>query len=142
MSGKRTPPRQSILDTLPTGTKNLFCDFDDLTNEASVETFFLARLLSDLGWKDSQISTKESIETLAVGRGRKKMNYKPDFALTARGKVRCIVEAKGTEEDIHDWIEQCSSYCVQINRRYKGENPLTYFVLSNGRTTELYEWDN
>lgn len=137
---KPFPPRKSILDSLPNRGKNLFCDFSDLSNEASVETFFLSRLLKDLGWDDSQIKTKESIEELAVGRGRKRENYKPDYALESKKKIRCIVEAKGIEEDVNDWIEQCSSYCIQLNRRYK-DNPVRYFVISNGLTTELYEWD-
>ncbi len=137
---KFEPPRKSLLDSLPSGESNLYCDFSNLTNEASVEAFFLSRLLKDMGWTDAQIKAKASIESLKIGQGSKKANYKPDYALLAKGKVRCIVEAKGPDEDLHDWIEQCSSYCSLLNRRHK-DNPVRHFLLSNGISTELYAWD-
>jgi type I restriction enzyme M protein len=139
---KPSPKRRSILDSLPTQAKNIYCEAGSLTNEASVETFFLSRLLRDLGWKDSQIKTKKSIESLKVGHGAKKELYKPDYALTVKGKVHCIVEAKAPEENLHNYIEQCTHYCINLNRRYKAENPVRYFLLSNGHTSELYEWDH
>lgn len=42
------------------------CREEDLSNEASVEQFFVDRLLKRLGWSDSQIKTKESISALSV----------------------------------------------------------------------------
>ena len=113
----------------------------DLTNEASVETFFLCRLLPDLGYKDSQIQTKKSLPLLVVGRGSKKEKYKPDFALMHRKVPRCILDAKGTDQNLEDWIEQCSGYCLALNRKFPKSNPVRYFVLSNGKTTSVYEWD-
>ena len=73
------PPRKSVLDDLDGSARNIYCRFADLSNEASVETFFLSRLLKDLGYKDSQIKTKESLRTLIVGRGHKQEKYKPDY---------------------------------------------------------------
>ena len=98
-------------------------------------------LLPDLGYKDSQIKAKQSLRTLTVGRGHKREKYKPDYSLMFRGAPRCVVDAKGTSEDLSDWIEQCSGYCLALNRKYDNRNPVRYFLLSNGLSTVLYEWD-
>ena len=76
-----------------------------------------------------------------MGRGRRREKYKPDYALLFRGHPRCIVDAKGVNEDLDEWVEQCSGYCLALNRKYKSRNPVRYFVLSNGLMTVLYEWD-
>jgi hypothetical protein len=47
--------------------KNLFCNASDLSNEASVESFFVLRLLKELGYKDNEIQTKKSIQELGYG---------------------------------------------------------------------------
>ncbi len=135
------PVRRTVLDDLGSASRNIYCRSSDLNNEASVELFFLARLLPDLGYKDSQIKTKQSLRTLTVGRGHKSEKYKPDYALMFRGAPRCVVDAKGTSEDLSNWIEQCSGYCLALNRKYDNRNPVRYFLLSNGLSTVLYEWD-
>lgn len=135
------PPRKTVLDDLGGSSRNIYCRFSDLGNEASVETFFLSRLISDLGYRDSQVKTKESLNSLAVGRGHKKEKYKPDYALLFRGTPRCIIDAKGVDENLDDWIEQCSGYCLALNRKFNNRNPVRYFMLCNGKTTSLYEWD-
>lgn len=80
--------------------KKAICRKEDLGNEASVEQFFVDRLLKRLGWADSQIKTKESISELSVNLGRKKMPYKPDYALSYRRKVRFVIDAKSTKENL------------------------------------------
>ena len=87
MTSKRRPKqhRPTLWDDLSTASRNPYCKREDLSNEASVETFFVSRLLKDLGYKDSQIKTKESIETLTVGLGHKSEKYKPDYALIVGG---------------------------------------------------------
>ena len=140
-SERPDPPRKTVLDDLGSPSRNIYCRFADLGNEASVEAFFLSRLLPDLRYKDAQIKPKQSLESLAVSRGRKKEKYKPDYALLFRGEPRCIVDAKGVNESLDKWIEQCSGYCLALNRKYGDRNPVRYFVLSNGQTTVLYEWD-
>ena len=133
--------RSTILDDLGGASRNIFCRSSDLDNEASVETFFVSRLLTDLGYADKQIKTKHSLATLTVGRGSRLEKYKPDYALFYRGVPRCIVDAKATDEDLNDWIEQCSGYCLALNRKYNNRNPVRFFVLSNGLSTVVYEWD-
>jgi hypothetical protein len=45
---------------------NMFCEKEDLGNEASVESFFTDRLIKELGYEDSEIRTKDSIEALVI----------------------------------------------------------------------------
>lgn len=133
--------RRTVLDDLGSPSRNLFCRLSDLSNEASVESFFLSRLFTDLGYMDSQIATKHSLDSLAVGRGSRSEKYKPDFALISQGIPRCVIDAKGTTEPLDDWVEQCSGYCLALNRKFEKENPVRFFMLSNGLQTILYEWD-
>lgn len=134
--------RRTLFDALSTeATSNIFCELADLTNEASVETFFAARLLTRLGYRDSQIKPKRSIESLTVSKGHRKLQYKPDYVLVVRKLPRCVVDAKAPDENLDNWVEQCSGYCLALNRRYKGSNPVKYFVLTNGKATRIYEWD-
>jgi type I restriction enzyme M protein len=121
--------------------ENLFCHIDDLGNEASVESFFVDRLLKELEYEDSEIKTKEGIDSLSIPQGRKKKNYKPDYVLYCDGKPRVVVDAKSTKEDIEDWIGQCQGYTRQLNIRYEGDNPVQYYVISNGRLTGVFPWD-
>ena len=134
--------RRTILDDLGSSDRNIFCRSSDLNNEASVEHFFVSRLLNDLGYADNQIKTKHSLSSLKVGLGSKIIKYKPDYALMYQGVTRCIVDAKGTNENLNDWVAQCSGYCLALNRKYDNKNPVRYFVLSNGLSTIVYEWDN
>lgn len=137
-------PRKSLFDSLPSQPdKNLYCQISCLSNEASVEMFFVSRMLKDLNYKDSQIQTKKSISELIVSLGgAKKAKYKPDFVLTLRKKPRWVLDAKSTQEKIEDWVAQCGGYCLALNQSFKDENPVEYFVLTNGLKTNVYRWDN
>ena len=100
-------------------------------------------MLKDLGYKDSQIKAKESLATHTVSLGgRKTKKFKPDYALVVRSMPRCIVDAKATDEDLADYVPQCSGYCLALNQRYRDRNPVRYFVLSNGLKTVVYQWDS
>jgi type I restriction enzyme M protein len=143
---QRRAGRTSILDYFATLEKecksNKYCALSDLGNEASVESFFALRLLKDLGYKDSQIKTKESIEEITVSLGgRKEQPYKPDYVMVLGGSPRWLLDAKRTDEDLDDWIGQCSGYSIAINRRFKGEKPLQYYALTNGYAFKLFKWD-
>ena len=121
--------------------KNKFGLLSDLGNESTVEQFFLIKLLRDLGYNETQIRPKNSLEELTVNRGRRSAKYRPDYAMVIGNQVRWVCEAKGTEEDLDKWVGQCSSYCLILNRRYE-DNPVQYFMLSNGVTTRVYRWDS
>src|SRR4030042_698897 len=74
--------------------KNLFCDKKDLTNESSVEAFFVSRLLNYLGYSDGDIRTKQSIGELFIGKGAKKeklkqlVNYISKKSILARQSLK------------------------------------------------------
>ncbi len=121
-------------------TSNKYCSSTDLTNEASVEAFFVLRLLSDLGYEDAEIKTKEAIGTLSVPRGRDKELYKPDFLMVCYEKPRWLIDAKSTKERIENYTYQCAGYSLEINKKYE-DRPLRYYMLTNGLLTRVYVWD-
>ena len=131
--------RKSMLEDIDFhGKRNLYCEKKMLTNEASVETFFVNRMIGDLGYKDENIKTKESIEKLTIAKGSKKCQYKPDYCIIVKKKPQLIIDAKSPEENVFDWIEQCAHYCLLLNRR--GER-IKYFIITNGFKTIICEWD-
>ena len=119
---------------------NLFTDLAVLNNEASVETFFVNRLLTYLGYDDHHIRPKASLEQLQVNRGRRRESYRPDYGLLVGDGIRWICEAKGVEEDLDNWVGQCASYCLLLNQRHD-DNPVEFFMLTNGVSTRIYKWD-
>lgn len=121
--------------------ENEFCNRADLSNEASVEAFFVYKLLKELGYKDNQIQTKKSISELAVPLGSKKVNYKPDYVLSFRKKPKVVIDAKHPDESLGKWIEQCSGYCLLLNQQFLADNPVEFFILTNGINTQVYKWD-
>lgn len=121
--------------------ENLFCNRSDFSNEASVEAFFVIRLLQELGYKDNQIQNKKSISELAVPLGRERVNYKPDYVLSFRKKPKVVIDAKHPDESLDKWIKQCSGYCLLLNQQFLEDNPVDYFVLTNGINTQIYKWD-
>lgn len=126
----------------PTKIKNMFCKLSDLTNEATVEQFFVNRLLSELGYADGEIKPKTSLKKLVISQGSKKSNYKPDYAIELNEQIRWILEAKAANESIDDHIEQCSGYCLALNRANAKANPTDHFVITNGVELRLYKWDD
>ncbi|MFD6589368.1 N-6 DNA methylase [Streptomyces anulatus] len=112
-----------------------------LGNEASVETFFVNRLLEELGYRDGQIKTKESLTKLMVSEGRQRKMYRPDYALEVDNTIRWVVEAKARDESLLPFVGQAASYCHKINASHRDGNPVTHFVMTNGDQTEVYEWD-
>ena len=119
---------------------NKFCKSRDLSNEASVESFFVLRLLKDLGYDDVEIKTKTSIQSLKIPRGRKREDYKPDYILSGRRRPRWLIDAKGTQERIDDYTYQCAGYALLINRKYR-DRPCRFYMLTNGLLTRIYTWD-
>lgn len=120
---------------------NQFCDKSDLKDESDVEQFFVIRLLTSIGYKDSSIKTKKSLGELAVGKGSKKENYKPDYVLINEKKPKIVLDAKSPEEKIEDWTYQVSGYALGLNKKFKGENPVRYTILTNGFHFNIYNWD-
>lgn len=120
--------------------KTFICKLQDLDNEAAVENLFVTPLFKILGYNDSQIKFKNDISPKKIALGSKFLNYKPDYLLLYDGKPRVVVDAKAPDEDLLTWIPQVSSYAISLNQTFKGENPVRYMVLSNGKRTLLYDW--
>ena len=119
---------------------NKFCRSTDLTNEASVETFFVNRLLADLEYKDAEIKTKKAIKELRIPKGRQTELYRPDYLMMSGISPRWLIDAKSTNDKIEDFTHQCAGYALQINRKYP-ERPVRYYMLTNGLLTRVYVWD-
>ena len=122
-----------------TSVRNLFCDHDDLRNEADVEQAFARRLIEALGYADRAIRPKAALEELSVGTVSEKGMYRPDFAMKAAGHIRWILEAKAPGEKLARHFKQPHDYATAINDSYSRAAPVKYFVLSNGMSTEIYE---
>jgi len=141
-SSKKTPrniyqPNSRVSDMV----KNIFCDKKDLVNESDVEQFFVIRLLKKLGFKDKDIKTKKSIEELTIGRGSRKEKYKPDYVLFIKKKPKIVIDAKEPNEKIDDYLYQTSGYSLSLNQKFDNENPIEYFILTNGLILKLFKWD-
>ena len=121
-------------------SKNDFCRRSNLTNEASVENWFVDRLVAYLGFKEEDIVIKTSIREFKVGQGSRSSLYKPDYVLLVNGFPTVVIDAKHPNESIEDWTPQCSSYCLELNKLYE-YNPVEYFLLTNGLVTKAYKWD-
>jgi len=137
------PTRRTLFDSLSNGNANMYCERNVLTNEAAVETFFVNRMLFDLEYRDRNIKPKNSIAELTVSLGgARTARYKPDYVLVCQKKPRWIIDAKNPNENLDKWVPQCSGYCLGLNQTFRGENPVKWFMLTNGIETRVYEWDN
>lgn len=123
--------------------KNIFCDSSVLKNEADVETFFIIKLLREIGYQDGQIKPKHSLQELSVKNlhSRRAIKYRPDYGIVIDRKLRMIIEVKSPSEKIENHILQARDYCATINGEYENEKPVKYFILSNGVKTALYKHD-
>lgn len=121
--------------------RNILCELSSLSNEASVETWFVNPLLELFGYVASDIKLKTSIDSIRVGQGRRKVLYKPDYIVSVDGLPVIVIDAKSPDENIDNWVSQCSSYCLEVNKIFDGFNPVKHFILTNGILTKLFRWD-
>lgn len=124
-------------DIIKSSGKNIYCNLEDLSNEASVEAFFMTPMLQDLGFPNKNIKTKESITKLKIAKGSKSYFYKPDYCIVLNKSPKIIIDAKSPTENIEDFTNQCIHYCLLLNED-AGKNKVEYFILSNGVKTGLY----
>jgi type I restriction enzyme M protein len=123
--------------------KNLFCNDKDFKNEASVEALFVDRLLNSLKYPDNRVRRKESIEKIAIGRGRKKEKYRPDYVLLdSSGTPKVVIDAKSPNEKLENYHYQVSAYALYLNQKYSDDNPVLYTILTNGNLFIVYPWDS
>ena len=122
-------------------TKNMFCNKSDLKNESDVEQFFAIRLLQKLGYEDKSIKTKKSLCELVISKGSKKEHYKPDYVCFYKRKSKIVFDTKHPDENLDKWTYQVSGYALSLNKKFKGENPVRFTMLTNGFHLKLYKWD-
>ena len=115
-------------------------DLSALRNEADVEQIFVRPLLKAIGYKDTEIISKTSLDLLDVKgmRGQKQAKYKPDFALKVGKELRYLVEAKAPSENLDDHEWQPRGYAIILNG--SGAGKLVYrYLLTNGLETRVYD---
>ena len=117
---------------------NKYCKISDFKKENSVEKYFIDNLIKDLGYKEKNIKRKKNIKIEKFNIGSKKANFQPDYLLHNNGSNLIIIDAKHPKENIDNWIEQCAHYSLVLKRK---NNPVIFFILSNGLSTKLYKWD-
>lgn len=133
--------RQTVFDGIRADlSRNMFTERKLLTNEATVEKFFLDKLIKDLGYKDRNILPQAVIARENVPMGSRSTPYRPDYVIKVNRKPRIIIDAKSPKEDVFQHLQQCIGYCMLQNRKHD-TNPVKYFMLSNGLDTVIYEWD-
>src|SRR3989338_7344167 len=121
--------------------KNKFCEKSALRNESDVEQFFVARLLKDLGYKDTNILTKHAIPAYVIGKGQKRQSHIPDYQLRIGKTPILIIEAKHPEEAIDKYTTEAQDYATVVNRGFIGKNPIQFVLATNGIKTKLARVD-
>jgi len=121
--------------------KNKFCEKSALRNESDVEQFFVARLLKDLGYKDTNILTKHAIPAYVIGKGQKRQSHIPDYQLRTGKTPVLIIEAKHPEESIDKYTTEAQDYATVVNRGFIGKNPIQFVLATNGIKTKLAKVD-
>ena len=120
---------------------NKFCQKAVLGDEPSVERCFVNRLLEDLGYKDEEIWPKKSLEEISIARGRRKEPFRPDYALLVDKEPRWLIDAKATDKNVDDWAYQGAGYALSLNQRYTGKDPCKFYVITNGLTLKVWQWN-
>lgn len=124
--------------------KNMFCDNGDLGNEEDVKSLLVDRLTSRLGYGDAFVDRGKSLPSLPIpvaGSKAGTVNYAPDRVLkNERGEPVVVVETKGPKKVPEAWRQQAAAYALVLNQKRSG-NPVEFCVVTNGKKTLLYRWD-
>ena len=118
--------------------RNLFCDDSDLRNEEDVVQSFARRLIEALGYSDSAIRPKTSLERLSVGNVGEDRYHRPDFAMKSGGHIRWVLEAKTPGDHLDRHFDQANRYCQSLNASYSLHKPVRWVVLTNGIETKVH----
>lgn len=114
-----------------------------LTSEAEVETRFLPKLFSDLGYPDKAILPKKRIKPLKINDGTRTTTKEADFILAnEEGYARVIVESKDPSINVISAWGQAASYALSYNRDKKDKEKVKWLLLTNGHITGLFPIDS
>jgi len=121
--------------------KNKYCERSALNNESDVEQKMLYPLLRDLGYNDTEIKTKDTIEAHFIGKGRARKKYAPDYIIGFQEKPILVLEAKSPEENVDQFKHEPQDYSMVLNRKYIGINPIHLCFISNGDVAYVLKVD-
>ena len=100
--------------------------FAPVETESDVEQKIIYPLLTrGLHYPEESILTKEYLAPTKIDKGAKrKAGYYPDYMVHAAGLPVLVLEAKGPEEPVEDGWRDIRLYSMEVNKRYRGVNPL------------------
>ncbi|NIZ09993.1 S1 RNA-binding domain-containing protein [Pseudooceanicola sp. HF7] len=118
-----------------------------MKSESDVEQKVILPLLKDaapqgLGIPDSWISTKVSIKSITIDKGKSKKNYFPDFVVSVYGLPVLIVEAKAPGEDLVEALREARLYAAEVNAGYGPDVDPVKFVIACDGNRILAGWSN
>ena len=125
--------------------KNIFCSKEDLTNESSVEQFFIIRLLQALDYPDALIKPQERIDAYRIDKGRTKKDYKPDYIVyldKAQTKPIIIIDAKEPDVSAERGVIDAQLYASVLRRKLREPKPEQYCFGTNGLKFIVKHYDN
>ena len=123
--------------------RNIFTARSNLASEADVESLIIDRLLKKLQYPDEAVKRKATLDDIAVPRGGKREQFRPDYVLLdRRSRPVVVLEAKSPSQEPEKYRYQVAGYALGLNEKYKNENPVRYVCITNGVRTSLWEWDS
>ena len=126
-------------------SKNKFCELKNLRNESDVEQFFVVELLHDLGFTDSMIETKTGIEDIAIGKGKKRKSYRPDYIAfldKEHKKPVILLDAKHPNEDAEEGVTDSQLYTSVLRRKLELPKPDQFCIGTNGLRLIVKHYDS
>jgi type I restriction enzyme M protein len=137
--------KKSHAARIMTSDKNKYCALSALKNESDVEQFFLLPLLSDLGYGPDYLRTKASLESLTIGKGKKKRSHVPDYLGYVKKKKEkpvLVIDAKHPNESAESGVEDAQLYASVLRRKMKAPKPDQYCVGVNGHLFIVKHFDS
>lgn len=135
----------SLNHFLSPNAKNKFCKLKNLRNESDVEQFFVIRLLKDLEFVDDLIATKRTIPEKAIGKGKKRKNYKPDYIVYLdrdHKKPVLLIDAKPPSTVAEEGLSDAQLYASVLRRKLDEPKPEQYCVGTNGIRLIVKHYDS
>ena len=123
--------------------RNLFVERAALSSEADVESLVVDRLLAKLRYPDQAVRRKATLAEIAVARGHKRENFRPDYVLLdRRSRPVVVLDAKSPSGEPKAYRYQVAGYALGLNEDYENENPVRYVCVTNGVHLTLWTWDS
>jgi type I restriction enzyme M protein len=116
-----------------------------LRNESDVEQFFVVKFLHDLGFTDSMIETKTSIEDVTIGKGKKRKSYRPDYIAfldKEHKKPVILLDAKHPNEEAEEGVTDSQLYTSVLRRKLESPKPDQFCIGTNGVRLIVKHYDS